>query len=148
MNRDAESPQQQGALAWLAQRVGREPLNARRAMTVIIVTTVFVTIVGGLTIRLADKRDFSSLGEGMWWAVQTVTTVGYGDVVPNTTAGRLIGTLVMLTGIAFISLITASVTAMLVEQARQRRREADPLAQRLDEISSRLDAIERRLDRR
>ncbi len=51
----------------------------------------------------------------MWWAVQTVTTVGYGDVVP-TRRGRLIATLIMLTGIAFISLITASVTATLVEQ--------------------------------
>jgi voltage-gated potassium channel len=80
--------------------------------------------------------------------VQTVTTVGYGDVVPHNAGGRVIGTLVMLTGIAFISLITASVTATLVEQNRRRQGHEEPVHAALDEISSRLAAIERRLDER
>jgi voltage-gated potassium channel len=150
MNLDAESPQHQGTFfAWLTRRVGRENLNARRAILIIIGATLTVTIIGGIVIRLVDHKDFSSLGEGLWWAVQTVTTVGYGDLVPRSTVGRVIGTVVMLNGIAFISLITASVTALLVEQARQRGQGPDdPVTAQLDRISTRLEAIEARLDRR
>jgi voltage-gated potassium channel len=151
MNRDAEPPQHQGTpfFAWLTRRAGRETLNARRAIFIIIGATLMVTIVGGIAIRLVDHKDFSSLGEGMWWAAQTVTTVGYGDVVPHSTIGRAIGTVVMLNGIAFISLITASVTALLVEQARRRGQgPEDPVTARLDQISGRLEAIEARLERR
>ena len=98
-------------------------------------------------ISLVDRDEFGSLGEAMWWAVQTVTTVGYGDVVPEDTWGRLIAAVVMLNGIAFISLITASVTAMLVEQARRREESPqEPVEAKLDRISSRLDAIEARLE--
>jgi voltage-gated potassium channel Kch len=148
MNRDAQPPHQQGTLlAWLTGRFGRQPLNARRAAMIIVIATAVVTVAGGIAIRLADQQDFDSLGEGMWWAVQTVTTVGYGDLVPRTTAGRLIGTLVMLNGIAFISLITAAVTAMLVEQARERRQGGEePVAAKLDQIGARLEAIEARLE--
>jgi voltage-gated potassium channel len=134
-------------LPWLAQRFGRRPLTARRAVGIIIFATALITVAGGITIRLLDHKDFSSIGEGMWWAVQTVTTVGYGDVVPHSAVGRIIGTLVMVTGIAFISLITASVTAALVEQTRRGRQSSDDsVVAALEEVSSRLDAIERRLD--
>jgi len=115
---------------------------------IIIGATVAITIAGGVTVRLFDQKDFSSIGEGMWWAVQTVTTVGYGDVVPHGTGGRVIGAVVMLTGIAFISLITASVTALLVEQARERQGREDPVDAKLDRISARLEAIEARLEGR
>ena len=118
-------------------------------MGIIILATSVITVAGGITVRLLDHKDFSSIGQGMWWAVQTVTTVGYGDVVPLSTVGREIGSEVMLSGIAYISLITASVTAMLIEQARQRGRSPeDPLAARLDEISARLETIEGRLEGR
>jgi voltage-gated potassium channel len=146
MNQDAPQHPPRGFLAWLSRRSGDRPLTARRALAVIILATLTITVAGGITIRLLDQRDFSSVGEGMWWAVQTVTTVGYGDVVPHGTGGRVIGTVVMLTGIAFISLITASVTALLVEQARQRQQDGqDPHGEALVEISARLDAIEDRL---
>jgi voltage-gated potassium channel len=150
MNRDAEPPQHQGTFfTWLTRRAGRETLNARRAIVIIIGATLAVTVIGGIVIRLVDHKDFSSLGEGLWWAVQTVTTVGYGDVVPRSTVGRVIGAAVMLNGIAFISLITASVTALLVEQARQRGQgPEDPMAAQLDQIAARLEAIEARLERR
>ena len=113
---------------------------------IIVVSTVIVTVAAGVLARLFDPDDFTSMGDAMWWAVQTVTTVGYGDVVPENTIGRVIGALVMLNGIAFLSLITAAVTAMLVEQARQRQGAEEPVAEKLDRISARLDSIEARLD--
>ena len=146
---DAQPPRSRGFLPWLARKLGGRPLTARRAVVIIIGATFAITVAGGITVRLLDRKDFSSVGEGMWWAVQTVTTVGYGDVVPHGTGGRAIGAIVMLTGIAFISLITASVTALLVEQARQRQPgPEDPVEAKLDRISSRLEAIEARLEDR
>jgi voltage-gated potassium channel len=147
MNQDDQQPPVRGFLGWLSRRSEGRPLTAQRAIVIIIAATALVTVAGGITIRLLDKKDFGSIGEGMWWAVQTVTTVGYGDIVPTGTGGRLIGAIVMLNGIAFISLITAAVTALLVEQARQRQQVGkDPHAEALAEISARLDAIEDRLE--
>jgi voltage-gated potassium channel len=115
----------------------------------ISIVTVILTVGAGVLIWAVDRQHFPSVGEGMWWAVQTLTTVGYGDLVPGTTPGRLIGTLVMLNGIAFLTVITAAVTALLVEQMRRRGGLADEaeapetaVVAALDDINSRLDAIE------
>jgi voltage-gated potassium channel len=149
MNPDASPRNDHGLLPLLAERLGRRELTARRSLGIIIGSTATVTLAGGILMRLLDGKDFSSFGEGMWWAVQTVTTVGYGDVVPHNAGGRVIATVVMLTGIAFISLITASVTATLVQQRRQPPAAGeDRVASTLEEIRSRLDAIEHRLDER
>ena len=84
----------------------------------------------------------------MWWSVQTVTTVGYGDVVPEHVAGRLIGAALMLQGIALLTVITASVTATLIEQARRRREdEPDLVMAKLESIESRLERIEQGVSR-
>ena len=115
----------------------------------ISIATVLLTVAGGVAIWLVDRDSFSSLGEGLWWAVQTLTTVGYGDVVPDDTPGRLIGTIVMLNGIAFLTVITAAVTATLIDQMRVRRQASpeqgddDPdRDSSLREINARLEAIE------
>ncbi len=108
--------------------------------------------------RWVDNEDFSSVWDGMWWAVQTVTTVGYGDAVPTTAAGRGLAVLVMVTAIGFISVVTAAITAAFIESARQRLEEeqgADPLDDpatvnlitELEEIATRLDRLESKLDK-
>jgi voltage-gated potassium channel len=121
-----------------------KPLTARRAALIIASFTFVVTLAGGVVAWLTERDDFSSLGTSLWWALQTVTTVGYGDVVPRSTGGRVIGAAVMLSGIGFLTVITGSVTAALIEAARKRaggmsQRE---LAAHLEEISARLSAIE------
>lgn len=121
-----------------------KPLTARRAALIIASFTLAVTLAGGVLAWLTDRHDFSSLGASMWWALQTVTTVGYGDVVPRSSGGRVIGAAIMLSGIGFLTVITGSVTAALVESARKRaggisQRE---LAAHLEDISARLSAIE------
>jgi hypothetical protein len=98
------------------------PETPRRAAWQIAFATVTIALAGGVLAWLLDRKDFSSPGQGIWWSLQTVTTVGYGDVVPHRAEGRVIAGIVMLTGVAFIAVITSAVTAALIESAHQRRR--------------------------
>jgi voltage-gated potassium channel len=123
----------------LSRSLSGRSLNPRRAARLIAATSLLLTVAGGVAVRLLDRKDFHSLGDALWWAVQTLTTVGYGDVVPAHTSGRIVGTILMLNGIALLTVVTASITATLVEQARQRRGVPD------DAMGARLDRIEARL---
>jgi voltage-gated potassium channel len=128
----------------LALKVMSKDVTARRAVRIIASATVAFAVVGGVLMRLFDGRDFSSIGEGLWFSLQTVTTVGYGDIVPRNAGGRIVAALVMLAGIGFIAVITAAVTAALVESARRGpREEAEARVERhLEEINARLTAME------
>lgn len=122
----------------------RESLTARRAAGTIAGFTVAITVAGGVLERLLDHREFPTIGKGLWFALQTVTTVGYGDVTPRLRDGRIIGAVVMLAGIGFLAVITASVTASLVESSRRRfaaTSEAD-VTERLIALNERLTSIE------
>ena len=124
-----------------------EPLTARRAAQIIMIATFLVTLAGGVLIWLLDHKEFPNLGTSMWWALQTVTTVGYGDVVPADTKGRIIGAILMLQGIGLITVVAAAVTATLIEQVRKRRRLDEDSSTDVDlkRIEARLEAIERAL---
>lgn len=133
----------------------RAPLSVWRAMAVIIVATLVSVMVGGVLITLVDPEEFPDLGTGLWWALQTVTTVGYGDVTPENTAGRLVGALFLLEAISFVTIVTAVITSSFVERARQQRiadletEEAvgnEQLAAQLSEITSRLERLQQTLD--
>lgn len=126
----------------------RGPGTMRGAMAVIIWGMCASVLAGGLLVWLVDRVDFPTAGLGMWWALQTVTTVGYGDVVPTTPLGRAIGAVVMLSSIAFLSVLTAAITSVFVQRARQRHGDDADLANRLAEISRRLDRIDEALRRR
>ena len=71
--------------------------------------------------RLLDHDEYSDVWVGMWWALQTVTTVGYGDVTPKNPAGRIIAAFVMLQGIAFLAIATAAITSTFVSRANKER---------------------------
>ena len=133
----------------------RAPLSVRNAMAVIITATLVSVMVGGVLITVVDPEEFPDLGTGLWWALQTVTTVGYGDVTPANTAGRLVGALFLLEAISFVTIVTAVITSSFVERARQQRitdsETADAvrieqLTAQLSEITSRLERIQHTLD--
>jgi voltage-gated potassium channel Kch len=121
----------------------------RTAAGVIVTATTAVVIGGGVLIRLLDHGEYSDIWVGMWWALQTVTTVGYGDVTPKNPSGRIIAAFVMLQGIAFLAITTAAITSTFVARANKER----DLAHDADEddaevrIEAQLKGIDQRLDR-
>ena len=119
------------------------PSTARRAGRAIAVATIIVALAGAIAIWLLDNEEFPTLGSGLWWSLQTITTVGYGDHVPARTEGKVIAGLVMVTGIGFLSIVTASISALFVESARRRRgRNTDDLVlERLDRIEKQLEEL-------
>jgi voltage-gated potassium channel len=135
-------------------RFVREPESLRFAAGAIVTTTLVIVVVAGVTIRVLDHGEYSSIWEGMWWALQTVTTVGYGDVTPTSVAGKFVGAVVMLEGVAFVAIVTAAITSTFVERATARRgvdeaTHHDLAAQRLDaqlqDLAERLARVEQLL---
>ena len=112
--------------------------------------TLTLTLVAATLAFLLDRDDFPNFGISIWWALQTVTTVGYGDFVPRNTEGRVIGSVVMLGGISFVAVVTASIAAALVEAARRRVgavSDEGVLSAQLEEISARLRRLEEAANR-
>ena len=75
---------------WLEKRIERKGLRPRDAAYLIAVFWTIAVLAFGVVERLVDPKTFHSIWLGMWWAVETVTTVGYGDIVPDQTAGKII----------------------------------------------------------
>jgi voltage-gated potassium channel len=137
-------------------RMLTEPVSVRRALQAIVAGTITVVIGSALLMTLLDHREYRTYGRGLWWAIQTVTTVGYGDVTPARVSGRLVAAAVMLWGAAFLAILTATITSTFVARAEmeyQRRAaaseaEADKqLDTRLDDLDARLERIEQALTR-
>jgi voltage-gated potassium channel Kch len=126
-----------------------EPPSVRMAASVIVITTGVVVIGGGFLMWLLDREEYSSVWVGMWWALQTVTTVGYGDVTPANPSGRIIAAFVMLEGIAFVTIVIAAITSIFIARAGKEREIAATVGEDESEarIESRLDGIEQRLER-
>ncbi len=126
-----------------------DPSSARNAIYLIVAADVLVVFIGGFIIWTFDRQEYENLTTAFWYILQTVTTVGYGDVTPVEPIGRLIGGVVMLLGIATLSILTASITSSFIE-ARQAAHRIDEEAEedaRWTALDARLDAIVARLDR-
>jgi voltage-gated potassium channel Kch len=139
------------------QKFDENPTSARRAMVAIIVAIATTVVLGGVAMWLVDRREYPDLGVAIWYALQTVTTVGYGDVTPKEPLGRLVGGVIMVLAVAFLAMVTASITSTFFESRQQTRRaqmrteDADHRAHleaQFEHLIERLDAIERRLAER
>jgi voltage-gated potassium channel len=112
--------------------------------------TALLAVGTGFLVTIVDRKDFHTFG-----AIVTLATVGYGDIVPTTPWGRLIGSVVIVVGVTFLSFLTATVTSLFVSTAQDEKdaaREARRVADReqvlaaLGKLDERLDAIEAKLD--
>jgi voltage-gated potassium channel len=89
-------------------------LATRKGFRYVALATMLLVIVAGAAISIADAEEFSNVGVGIWWAVTTITTVGYGDVVPQTVGGRLIAGALMFVGIGFVATLTATIASTFI----------------------------------
>ena len=122
----------------------------RGAAVVIATATIVITLVAGFLMTVVERETYPSIGSGLWWAVQTTTTVGYGDNVPASVGGRLVAVLVMFFGIGFLTVITAAITSTFVTRSRLEQMPSDaeaPTAEQLRQIDRRLERIEAALNR-
>lgn len=132
----------------LEQRLDKAVARAttpRGAAIVIATVSTVMTVAAGVLIALTDRENFPSIGSGLWWAAQTVTTVGYGDAVPTSPAGRLVAVLVMLLGISFLTVITAAITSTFVarsQRAQTPSESATAMAEQFRQLDGRLERIE------
>lgn len=102
---------------------GDEVGKNRAGNFVLLAYFVSVMAFGTIGVMVFEKgadSGFRTLGDGLWWSVVTLSTVGYGDIVPETAGGKIIGAGVVLLGLGFWSLLTGIVTSSLVERARKK----------------------------
>ena len=123
----------------------------RRVFPFLALTTLTVALLAGFVVTIIDKEDFPNFGTAVWWAVVTLGTVGYGDVVPHTGWGRVVGSVVIIVGVTFIAFLTAVVTSLFVEEEQKTHRTLVEDAQRasqdetrrlLEDVSTRLSIVE------
>jgi voltage-gated potassium channel Kch len=149
MPRSLPRPSRPNLIERRMSRFLREPPSVRLAVGVIVTATAIVVAGSGVLMRLLDHDEYSNVWVGMWWALQTVTTVGYGDVTPTHVSGRIVGAFVMLYGIAFLTIIIAAITSTFVARAESERElaEGDMVDASEQRIEARIDALDKRLDR-
>ncbi|TAN71464.1 MAG: ion transporter [Gallionella sp.] len=133
-------------LARLSRNIRK--LLSRHQLGPTLAVALATMVLSGIIISRIDP-SIGTVWDGMWWAWVTMATVGYGDVVPHSPAGRLFGSLLILFGVVLLSLLTANMAAFFigsdVEKMEQEEKEAD---RHLKEISARLERIERLLEER
>jgi voltage-gated potassium channel len=122
----------------------RRAVANRRVFPYLALMTIALGLLAGFVVTVIDRADFPSFGIGVWWAIVTLATVGYGDVVPHTPWGRVVGSLVIVLGVTFISFLTATITSYFVsaesEEASTQEREMIDALRRIEERLAAIDA--------
>lgn len=131
------------AVATIGLRTTRRLLRHKGFHYVLLVACAMV-MLGAAGIYVVEKGDtIKSFGDALWWAVVTVTTVGYGDVSPVSAEGRLIAVALMIIGIGVISALTATIASFFVEQEHERGTNA--IEQRLTSLEGKLEELLREI---
>jgi voltage-gated potassium channel len=130
-------------------RFQNNPSSIRYASAAIIATIVVLVVLGAVLMRVFDPEEYDTFGDALWFTLQTVTTVGYGDNPPASGEGRTIATIVMLVSIGLVAVITAVVTSMFIRSVSRDDQESDRrvLAEALARIESKLTEADERLGR-
>jgi voltage-gated potassium channel len=132
----------------------KQAVANRRILPFLLLTTAGLGTLSGFVVTIVDHKDFPTFGIGIWWAIVTISTVGYGDVVPHSAWGRVVGSVVIIIGVTFLSFLIATVTSYFVA-AEEAEADAEANAERvaraaaaeatLRRIEERLTAIEAKL---
>jgi voltage-gated potassium channel len=143
MNEPEQPDQQNWAGRLISRRVAKKGLRPRIAASIIATLWLIAIVIFGVAEHLIDQTTFDNVWLGMWWATQTVTTVGYGDVVPNDPAGQVVASVLMIGGLSLFAVVTGVITSVFVAraQASQRASAGDPMMLKLNDLEAQLAAI-------
>ena len=133
-----------GFLRGFATRRLVRGLQTGRILPALFVVMVGLVFIFAAVMRVADSESFPTYGTAVWWSVSTVTTVGYGDVVPKEPFGRLVAGVLMILGFAFLSLVTGTVASALVSRYTAQKQD-NPVVDAIDRLEQRIAELERRL---
>ncbi|HEY6583533.1 MAG TPA: potassium channel family protein [Gaiellaceae bacterium] len=114
----------------IATRRMARAFETGRILPYLLGVIALTAVAAGAIMRLVDGKEYPTVGRALWWSVQTVTTVGYGDVTPTQPWGRFVATVLMILAFAFLSLLTGTVASLLVSQ----RRDEPGLEERVAEL--------------
>ena len=142
---DSHQPRRLRGFSW-HERTKRAVAN-RRIFPFLLLATAGMGLLSGFVVTLVDRQDFPTFGTGVWWAIVTLGTVGYGDVVPHTAWGRVVGSVVIIVGVTFLSFLIATVTSYFVaaEEAEAAEATRADWAAEFAEAMESLRRIEQRL---
>jgi voltage-gated potassium channel len=126
---------------------GRRGLRPRYAAYIVIALWMIVVFAFGILERLVDPKTYPTIWDAWWWAIQTVTTVGYGDNPPQQPAGKVVASVLMIGGLAFLSVVTATITSSFVarRQEKARARGEDTVTQQLTRLGEQIESLEAEL---
>jgi voltage-gated potassium channel len=132
------------AVAAIGLREAGQALRHKRFNLVVLATVVVIAVgaLGIFAVERGQNNNIQTIGDAFWWAIVTTTTVGYGDVSPTTGEGRLIAVALMVIGIGFIGVFTATLTSFFLEPAMSVEPKNTTEA-RLARIEEKLDALMR-----
>ena len=115
-----------------------------RVLPALFVTMVALVFAFAAVMRVADPTSFPTYGKAVWWSVSTVTTVGYGDVVPQQPFGRIVAGILMTLGFAFLSLVTGTIASALVSRFMLDE-QSTAVVEAVDRLERRIAELEKRL---
>ena len=129
-------------------RRGAVLLMGRHKLYLAVAWAAGLVLVASVVTPLVEPESskLTGFGEGVWWSLVTMTTVGYGDLVPESPAGQVIGVVLMVVGISIIGLVTANVASLLIEPPPDDEADVVTDAERMAAIETKLDELLRRLD--
>ncbi len=116
--------------------------NSKRLRTILITIIASVTVFG--FVFFVTEPQVKSFGDGMWWALVTITTVGYGDITPLTTVGRFVASALMFVGLALIASVTAIISVKFIQNFVDHHTNDDVL-EKLDEMQKDLDELKKKI---
>ena len=118
---------------------GFKKFYAKNSINYVLYLTVILVFICGFIFSIFEKGK--SFFDGIWLAIETVSTVGYGDIAPLTSAGRVLGIVLIFLGIGFMSMLTAAISAYFVE--KDSNREMKQILEKLDKLSKELEELKK-----
>jgi voltage-gated potassium channel len=124
-------------------QINRKGLRPRYAAYLVIAAWLIAIVIFGIVQRIADPDTYPTIWLAWWWAIQTVTTVGYGDAVPQNTGGKVVASFLMIGGLSLISILTATITSSFVarREEKSQARGDDVVMNEIARLSAQIESL-------